>query len=267
MKQNKYFSPTRFAYLLRNDLLINQKSYLFTIVGMSIAVYALSYFEMITTKHFSNSHYSGLFFFYFMGIGVFIGSSFPALTDQIKTSNYLLTPGSILEKFMVQFLIRIVIFIPLALTIFWIATHLAKASMIPNPAIGFDPAAQIQDFHFWNLFNDHINNMDRLIYILSYFSIASILFAGSAYFRRFALVKTLIINGFMVGAVILWFIFLSHIFYQADTFSNNGIHIRLLEYKISANLDNKQLAGYLLGGLSWLFFLPLAYFKLKEKEV
>ena len=148
MKQNKYFSPKRFANLLQNDWLINQKTYLFTIVGISIAIYALTYFLMFNTKNYSSDSYTGLFLFYLMGIGVVIGTAFPALTDQIKTTNYLMAPGSTFEKFMVQFLIRIVLFIPLALIIFWTAVHLAKASLIPDPAIGFDPAKQIQDFHF-----------------------------------------------------------------------------------------------------------------------
>ena len=263
MKQNKYFSLGRFSRLFRNDLMINQKTYLFTLIGMSLAIYALTYFLMITTKHFSDSQYTGLFMFYLMGMGVFIGSAFPALSDQIKTSNYLLAPGSVFEKFIVQFVIRMVIFIPLALAIFWVATHLAKASLVPDLSIGFDPAEQIQDFHYGNLFNN-INNLDRFIIILSAFSITSILFAGSAYFKRFSLVKTLIVTGIMVGAVILSFVLFSHIFYPIET---HGFEMKLKTYKISEDLFNVQLAAYLLGGLSWLFFLPLAYFKLKEKEV
>jgi hypothetical protein len=264
MQQNKYFSPGRFARLLRNDLMINQKTYLFTLAGFGIAIYALIYFLMITSKHFSNSNYIGLFIFYLMGMGFFIGKAFPAMTNQIKTSNYLLVPGSTFEKFMVQFVIRIVIFIPLAMTIFWIATHLAKASLIPDPLIASDPAAQIQDFHFWNLFNNHITNLDKQIIILSVFSMATIFFAGSVYFNRFALVKTVIISGIIVFLVVCAFVLFSHIFYSAQT---HGFDIHNINYKITEDLYNTQLAYYVLGGLSWLFFLPLAYFKIKEKEV
>lgn len=202
--------------------------------------------------------------FYFLGIGIVTGTSFPALADQVKTMNYLLTPGSNLEKFMVQFVTRIVLFIPLALSIFWIATHLAKASLVPDPTIGFDPAIRIGDFHFWNLFNPDITSLDRFIIMLSLFSLISLLFAGSASFKRFSLIKTLIVLGIMIGAIVLSFILFSHIFYPAET---NGFRIKLESYKIMKDLSNLQLAGYLLGGLSWLFFLSLAYFKLKEKEV
>lgn len=202
--------------------------------------------------------------FCLLGIGAFVGTAFPALTDQIKKSTYLLLPGSILEKFMVQFIIRIVIFIPLALFLFWVVTHLAKASLVPIPLFGFYPDTQIDDFHFWNLFNEHINNRDRLIISLSFFSITSFLFAGSAYFKRFALVKTLIVLGSLIGAVCLLFVLLSHIFFPGVTY---GFDIEIPLYNVWKDMVNIQLYLYLVGGISWLFFLPLSYFKLKEKEV
>lgn len=264
MKQNNYFSPVRFARLLRNDWLINQKIYLFTVLGAALAIYGFSYFLMYTSRHFSHGQYTGLFLFYLMGIGAFIGTAFPALTDQIKRSNYLLIPGSMLEKFMVQFFIRIVVFIPLALILFWVATHLAKVSLIPDPATGFDPATQIQDFHFSKLFIENMSTLDRFISALSLFSFTSILFAGSAFFNRFALVKTLVVIGIVIGAVILSMVLFSHIFYPAET---HGFDITIKNYKVGYDLFNTQFYFYLLGGLSWLFFLPLTYFKLKEKEV
>ncbi|MFA5328658.1 MAG: hypothetical protein WC384_12775 [Prolixibacteraceae bacterium] len=263
MKQNKYFSTGRFARLFRNDLLINQKTYLFTLAGLGIAIYALMYFLMMNTKHVGINQYTGFIVFYLMGVGVVVGTAFPALTNQIKTNNYLLAPGSTFEKYMVQFVIRIVIFIPIALLVFWISAHLAKASLVPDPNIGFDPKVSIADFRFSDLL-DGVAFVDKLVIILSIFSFACLLFTGSVFFNHFALIKTLIVTALMVGAVILTFVLFSHIFYPAET---QGFDIELKAYQITENLFNVQLAAYLLGGLSWLFFLPLAYFKLKEKEV
>ncbi len=264
MKQNKYFNPGRFARLLRNDLLINLKTYLFTIAGLGIAIYALMYFSMTTTKHVTMNQYTAFIIFYLMGVGVVVGTAFPALNNLIKTGHYLLTPGSTFEKFAVQFLIRIVIFIPIALGIFWIATHLAKASLILNPNIGFDPSVSIADFHFSDLLAPIKLLRDKFVIIISIISVASLLFAGSVYFKRFALVKTAIVTSIIVGLVVLSFVFFSHIFYPAET---HGFEIELKTYKITENIYNVQLAAYILGCFSWLFLLPLAYFKLKEKEV
>ena len=266
MKQNKYFNTGRFASLFRNDLLINQKTYLFTLAGLGIAIYAFTYFIMRTSRgNFSRpDSYIPLFMILILAIGAFIGTAFPALTNQIKTSNYLLSPGSTFEKYLVQFMIRIILFIPIAFVLFWIGTHLAKASMVADPRINFDPSS-IPDFHFSDLFNNaHLTIIDKLAIVLSIFSAASVLFAGSVYFTRFALVKTLIVSGIMFGAVLLSFALFSHIFYPTET---HGLHIELKIYEITENLYNVQLAAYLLGGLSWIFFLVFGYFKLKEKEV
>jgi hypothetical protein len=164
---------------------------------------------------------------------------------------------------MVQFVIRVVLFIPLALIIFWVGVHLAKASLIPDLRFHIDPS-KIPDFHFSDLFKEVPTLRDKIVIVVSIFSVATVLFAGSAYFNRFALVKTLIFSGIIVGSVVLSFVFFSHIFYPLTT---HGFDIHNIDYKITDDISNTQLAAYLLGGLSWLFFLPLAYFKLKEKEV
>ena len=264
MKQNKYFSLKRFSRLLRNDLFINQKTYLFTLAGLCIAIYAISYFLMRVNNGFQRTNeYLSLFMFYLMGIGVVIGTSFPALSNQIKTSNYLLSPGSTLEKYLVQFVIRIVLFVPLALIIFWIGTHLAKATLIPDMERRFDPS-KIADFHFKDLFQYIHGFLDQIIVVLSIFSTASVLFAGSVYFKRFALIKTLIVSGATVFLVVCSFVLFSHILFPSST---HGFDVRLPIFKMFDGVDNVEFAAFLLGGLSWIFFLPLAYFKLKEKEV
>ncbi len=265
MKQNKYFNPGRFARLFRNDLLINQKSYLFALAGISIALYLFTYFVMRSNNgsFHRTEDYFPIIIMYMMAIGVAIGTSFPALKDQIKTSNYLLAPGSTFEKFMVQFIVRIFIFIPLALFLFWVIMHLTKATMLPNPERGFDPS-QIVNFRFSDLFKHIPTFRDKFVIVVSIFSLASLLFAGSAYFNRFALVKTAIVVAIVVFLVILAFVGFSHIFFPAET---HGFRIELKTYKITKDIFNVQLAAYLLGCFSWIFFLALAYFKLKEKEV
>lgn len=267
MNKNKYFNPGRFAHLFRNDLMINKKTYLFTLIGLFIAIYAVTFLGLRPdrgeTFTAANGYVPNLIF-YLLGMGAIIGTSFPALTNQIKTGNYLLAPGSTFEKFMVQFFIRIVLFIPVAMILFWIGTHLAKVSLFPVPEIGFDPSS-IPDFHFNDIFkNTHLTTLDKFAIMFSIFSAITVLFAGSAYFKRFALVKTLIVSAIIIFVVVCVFVLFSHIFYPTET---NGFDIELKTYKITEDLYNVQLAAYILGGLSWLFFLSLAYFKLKEKEV
>ena len=263
MKQNKYFSPGRFARLLRNDWLINQKTYLFTITSLFIVYYSFTFYLMWVSNKFHNDEYIGLFMANLAIVGIVTGLSFPALTNPNKTSNFLLTPGSTLEKYMVQFVLRFVIFVPITLLIFWISMYLAKASLFPDPTTGINPAQKIPDFHFSILYHS-LFYKDILLVLLGIFSMYAFLFTGSVYFKRFALPKTLILFAIIVGTVSLSFVISSHLFFPAST---NGFDIIFPIYKINSDTENIKLFFYIIFGCPWLFLLPLAYFKLKEKEV
>ena len=133
MPQNKYFNPGRFARLFRNDLLINHKIYFLALAGLAIAIYAFTFFFMQSFKNINvndNSYYIGPLMVFILVIWVVIGTSFPMFRDQIKASHYLVSPGSTFEKFMVQLFIRVILFILIAMLLFWGGTHLAKASLI-----------------------------------------------------------------------------------------------------------------------------------------
>lgn len=265
MKQNKYFSVRRFTLLFCQDFLFHKKIYLLALVGLGIAIYAVTYLYIKTNNgaFYRQEDYIPLFLMYLMVVGAIIGTSFPALTNSITKSNYLLAPGSLLEKFIVQFLIRIVILIPIALILFWVGVHLAKATFIfflPKNTLPYN----IQDYHFIELFSNIPTITDVWALLFTIFSIASLLFAGCTLFNRVTLIKTLIVTSLVVFAVVCIFVILSHIFYSSRTL---GFDIELPGYKICKEMYNIQFFLYLIGGLSWLFFLPLAYFKLKEKEV
>lgn len=263
MSQNKYFNPGRFTRLFRNDLLINYKTYFLALAGLVIASYVFEFFFMQGFKNINvNSYYTGPFMVFILIIWIVIGTSFSMFRDQIKTSNYLLSPGSSFEKFMVQVFIRVVLFIPIAMFLFWVGTRLAKASLIPDPVVGFDPFF-IPDFSFSNSFN-HLVTRDFLAIVFSLFSVATLFFAGSVYFKRFALIKTLIFIGIFIGVNYLLFVVFSHIFYPRET---SGFNLTLKSYYVDAVWTNMQYFFAILGGLSWLFFLLFAYFRLKEREV
>lgn len=266
MSQNKYFSPGRFARLFRNDLLINYKTYFLALAGLAIASYAFVFLFMRSFRNMhiadSASYYIAPMMVFMLVIWVVIGTSFPMFRNQIKESNYLLSPGSTFEKFMVQLFIRVVLFIPIAMFLFWAGVQLAKASLISDPIIGFDPFF-IRDFSF-SLFFDYLITRDILAIVFSIFSVTTLFFAGAVCFKQFALIKTLISLGIFIGANYLIFVVLSHIFYPQET---SGFNIALKSYNVDAVWTNLQYYFAFVGGLSWLFFLPLAYFRLKEREV
>lgn len=277
MSFNNHFNFRRFSNLLRQDLLFNKTKYLFTILGLGLVGYFLSCWFLSSHKttlvrfHDQiNVYYLTCFTFYMMGAGVFIGTAFPDLTDKIKTANYLLLPGSVMEKFLVQFFTRIVLFLPVALGIFWIVIRLAKASLISDPEIiynnqFFDPS-DLADFKFRLLVTREgalWSTLEILVFIFGFFSYGAFLFAGTTYFKKYPLVKTVVFSFIMMGSYFLLAVFLSYVFYPDET---NGFRIHLLRLQITESIGSTEFFLLLVAMFSWIFFLLFAYFKLKERE-
>ena len=189
MPLNNYFSFKRFSLLLQQDLLINRTKYLLGILGLGLISYLLFYWYLSTNKsqiisyaESINNRYMTCFMFYIMGVGAVVGTAFPELSDKIKTANYLLSPGSTFEKFLVQFLLRIGLFVPIALGIFWIAIRLAKASLLPEMLYGnqfFDPSL-VPYFKFRLLVTREVDQLwsipEILIMVFGFFSYGCIFF-------------------------------------------------------------------------------------------
>lgn len=278
MPFNNYFNLNRFVRLFQQDLLINRTKYFLGILGLGLITYLFTYWFLSSSKAsiVGNSEqinflYLTCFMFYMMAVGVIVGTAFPDLTDKIKTANYLLSPGSTFEKFLVQFLLRIVFFIPIALGIFWIAIRLAKASLVPAPEVlygnqFFDPAV-VPYFEFRLMVTQGVDKLwdvwQIVFMIFGFFSYGAYLFAGGTYFKRYALLKTVVISGVLFISCILFSMLLSNIFYPKET---RGFNFYLQTFQITEKLDSTQFFLLYLSLIPWIFFLSIAYFKLKEKE-
>ncbi len=277
MSLNNYFNWKRFSLLLKQDLLINKTQYVLGVVGLGVITYLLSYWFFNATKQdlmkydgYINNQYLICFLIFMLGVGLVIGTAFPDLKDKIKTANYLLTPGATLEKYLVQFVVRIGLFIPFALGIFWVAIRLAKASLAPEfleyANVYFDPA-RLSNFEFRLLVTIGVDGFretwEILFLIFGLFSYLAYLFAGASFFKRFALIKTVVFAGILFCTGILFSMCLSYILNDQVKFFT----IELVEFQISENLHSSVVFLLVLSMLSWIFFLRFAYFKLKEKEV
>jgi hypothetical protein len=279
MSFNNYFNLKRFSNLLKQDLLINKTKYGLTILGLGLITYILGYMflksgmvSMIKHDYAVFQNYTICFAFFMMYAGVIIGFAFPDLSDKIKRSNYLLTPGSTFEKVALQFLIRIVLFVPIALGVFWIGIRLAKASLMPEKVI-LDSVEQLMDPELIPYFdyvflitqtNGKIWDTWQILFVFfGLFSYGIYLFAGATFFKRYALVKTVIASVVLLMTSITFSVGLSHLFYPQKT---HGFNTKLNEFEITNYLTSIELFMVSLSLFSWLFFLAIAYFKLKEKE-
>jgi hypothetical protein len=251
MKTNNFFDLDRFIGLLKQDILFNYKFYVSFIAGLSIGIYLFSY-SMI--KGYSGGFLSVNYILYNLlngAIMVFVGMSFPAFRNQINTSNYLLMPGSVFEKMLVQFVVRIVLFIPLALVLLKFCIFLALSSMVPDPKVGFDPLF-VEEFRLSEIFERlevlKYNPLRNLAYLF-------LAFAGSVYFKKYALVKTLGVMLLFPGSV---FIITKFTGGQINWLKAGTDYLNGYNFYFS-------LSPIFIGLL--MMSLPWAYFKLKEKEL
>ncbi|ADQ79922.1 hypothetical protein Palpr_1783 [Paludibacter propionicigenes WB4] len=282
MNSNKFFSVSRFYLLLRNDLLINYKKYLLTIVGgfilgfIFMRMYMPSYIYSSTTYKFDASRYRDLFSMCLVGLGAFVGSGFSELSSKIKTSNYLLMPASTFEKFLCQFVLRVLAGTVIFLAIFWIDVHLARIAALRHieysngQLAGPEKYSFIEKFHYsmfliknnypivknWRLF-------EGIGMILIIFSSGMFLFSVKIFFRKLGLIKT----GIALVAAIFLIVFLmvgvSYLFYP----ETKGFNVANIGYFLSNGYINEEIFLYSIAYLAPLFLLPLGYFKLKEKQL
>ncbi|MDR1896198.1 MAG: hypothetical protein LBR10_05355 [Prevotellaceae bacterium] len=262
MSANKIFSPKRFCNLIYNDLLIYRKTYIFSILGIWLITYLILLWAMTVDSRFDIVDYLALMYMYYIVVGFSIGNAFPDFNNKIRTANYLLLPASTFEKFLSQFLLKVLIAFALSACIFWIDAHLAKwtASLIGI----FGRIGVIADFSYNKVVFPNIimTLLDKLSVIFAFFSLVTFVFSMRLFFEKFAIIKTVIFGVIMVlaftGCMVLW----SHIFYP----ETNGWDVALKGYEIN-DVSNVSWYVYFISFISWIFFLATGYYKLKEKQI
>jgi len=282
MNSNNFFNFSRFYRLLRNDILLNYKKYLLTIVGAFILGFILMYMYMPnrvytdTIYKFDTSRYFNLFTMCLVGLGAFVGSAFSELSSKVKISNYLLVPASTFEKYLSQFVIRAVVGTAIFLLVFWIDAHLARIAVLSRiegldgQLAGPEKYDYIEKFH-WSMFlikskYPTLTNwrlLEGIGMILTWFSLGMFLFSIKIFFRKLGLIKTgisLVATIYLLTVVMAGF---SHIFYPETV----GFGIANIDYKLSNGYSNSEIFFNSIGYLAPLFLLPLGYFKLKEKQL
>ena len=282
MNSNKFFSFSRFYQLLRNDILLNYKKYLLTIVGGFILGFILMYMYMPnrfygdTNFKFDASRYFDLFIMCLVGLGAFVGSAFSELSSKIKMSNYLLMPASTLEKFLCQFVVRAVVGTVIFLFIFWVDTHIARIAVLSHmknnlgQLAGPEKYNYINKFH-WSMFLIKSNYptitnwrlFEGIGTALTFFSVGMYLFSVKIFFRKLGLIKTGISLVAVIYLIMIIMMCFSHLFYP----ETKGFDITNVTYFLPNAYTNDDIFRYSIAYIAPLVLLPLGYFKLKEKQL
>jgi hypothetical protein len=263
MNTNKFFSLNRFSRFFCADLRLNKRIYLFYFVGIAVGIYLVLLFNMSEHYDFKDYQYRNLFLFCIMGLGAFVGDAFNELNSKTKTGNYLLLPASTFEKVLSQFVIRFVFGICLFLWLFWVDAYLARETMMHTKAIQAGEYV-ITPFHYSTFFQPDMTLGFRLFFGMVCVSIGTFLFAGRLFFGRFGLIKSIIAGFGLFFLAACSMVLLSHLFYPAETV---GWAVEFTDYNVFEDTTNFEIFTYSIFYFAWLFLLPLAYFKLKEKQV
>ncbi len=271
-------NPNRLGNLLRYEFAMHRKFYLMGIPGIFLMT-AFSFLIIFYSNRYAPNwqqhdyailYYAEMFFLAIFGIGY----SFIDLREKSSAKLYLTLPGSVIEKYLIQFLTRVVVF-PMLFTILFVLGvevsknifHISSTTIYGEPPTlvvdNLDVIKMLPFFYSWKL--------PVLYYMIFGIGglIVSLMFAGGIIFGKG---NSLLMPLSFIGAgmsIVLTGIILSRILVGvpqagAGFFST---HIDLQQPEI---FGDTPLLLFVFTVLIWLaipVFFWVAYLKLKEREV
>ncbi|HHT23423.1 MAG TPA: hypothetical protein GXZ87_08975 [Bacteroidales bacterium] len=255
MNKNQFFNLKRFTNYSKNLLLINAKSMLISVAVLFVVMFLLQFSSMPRGKsmmEYPISNYAIYFTFYIVVLGVFIGSGFKPFNQKVDTRNYLAVPVSTFEKYLTEFLFRVVIGTIGILVIYWSATNLARYAAILTLTNPMDHYQQIVPFSYKALFEGNYTPLASIVLSTAFAYIA--LFNIRLFFNKHGLLKTVLTLSILFSAVLM-------------------ILIKILESKVEkfANTDVvyaiDDVYFYIIFIVGIVGLSIFGYFKLKEKEL
>lgn len=260
---NNIFNGKRFMLLAKQHFIHNYQLLLLGTVAYIGVIFIL--LSIVQIANDFQPHNVEIFRGFLLGfVGVFgilyVGHSFPAFRFKESTINYLMTPGSVLEKFMFELISRIGIMLILLPLLFWFTFHLEGyfISMFTNQVfepLGFNLLEKIEFSEI-----DEFGWLFTMITsgVLFGFVLA---FTGAAMFAKQPLVKSL----FSVAVVLIFYIVFAYIVIEP---------LGLQKYNPPDSMwliPNNEVEAFqfismalILANLIMLF---IAFRKLKEREV
>ena len=253
MKNNQFFDVNRFKLLVARQLTVNFNTMLIAagaITGFLIVVSSLT--VLTGGGGMSSEAFLGLVMpFFFIGGYLLTSVSFSELNTPHKGYLYLMLPSTAFEKLMSAWVISSVMYVVSGALIIWGINLLL---VVLSSIVGS------QSVEILNLFSPEV-----LKPLGVYLVTQSVFFLGAIWFRKVHFLKTLL-SMFGVLMMVMFFtgIMTMIFFFSADkgfSFNSNN----------SFNLSGYPFVSELMKYLFWIclapFFITVAYFRLKEREV
>ena len=259
---SQFFNQRRFSLLVLKHWADNKKRYtlsLLAYLGLLITWFLFGLFIIRDEgdKGLPDEVQYVTFFFSLFAVGTFYASQyFSDLGSRDRGSHFLLVPASSFEKLLCSLFFTVILF-PL---LFIMCFYLVDILMVPlanslsgiSNTHGKSTIANILEVDFFRF-----NSKQAINLFLFFFSIESLFLLGSAYFRKYNFIKT-IITGFLVFLLVflLVYIIVEKVLPQRE----DDYYFLKIEKWLPTFL---QVLAYSIAPLAWV----ATYFKLKAKQV
>ena len=238
---NQFFNIKRFTRLAAYDVRINYKKYLIAVAIGFVGIFVITYYVSLTSGdhfreilydkngnrlfkyfqdallaatqdiHFTTYGIRELGYNFLLFFSIFVGLSFPALSGRKSAMNYLLLPASVFEKYLLEFIIRMIIGFGLFLLIFYFAANLALGTY--EVYLNLKYAYLLGSNHIYvgafsykswisTVYFDGKPTIDPVAIEITFMMVAMYIsaFAVRLFFKRFAFFKTAVA---VIGSVLL----------------------------------------------------------------
>jgi hypothetical protein len=257
------FSIKRFILLFKQSVIVNKRLIGISLIGAAGILFVALFFLQSINNYRWNS-YQGMIFLLFCYVslgGIYISQSFPAFRSKEKSLVYLLQPASASEKFIFEFLTRIIALIVFLPPMFWIIANIEGAIVhhyIPgfisykfSFGEGLDQLITSKEMSGWNIF----------ALIQFFLFVYMVMFAGACHFSKSPRTKTL----FTLSVVVGGFVLLGYLLYR-------GLNLKEYDMKGKSILfmrekENVTIFLSFVGLVINISLIALAWFRFKEKEV
>ncbi len=240
-------STKRLGLLTRQYWVYNKKLILLSLGGFTTGLFVFLY-GVHTITNFTPWRWNegfALFAFLFTILSVaYAGFAFPGLRTKEKAHSYLMVPATISEKYLFEFLNRIILFLIVMPLLYWLVYNLEGywARML-HPEFGFAGFSYFQKEALGNPWLKVMSMFQGLLLLTAPF-------LGAVVYRRYPIVKTF-----------LWAILISVVHMILAYIWQRNFHGGF------ESLNNSMILPALYMVLINIGVLTLSYFKLKAKQV
>lgn len=245
----------QFIFLSGKQILIVLGSTAGLITGFHAFMYFVNRSQLGNTKIADEYHISVFLFAFFAGCLIWCGQSFPAFRSKEKSMDYLMTPTSSIEKFMFEFINRIIIYVICFPIVYWTFTNIVTGIFHI-----YYPDYLNYKFEFGVLFSEW-SSREIILAITLALLMCTLPFTGATFFQKMPLLKTILIVFLLIG---IYFGFGFMIVEGFDIKDYQPADGRVLFMK---NAEDAKLGVILAAALANVCLLAISYFKVKEKEV